>query len=69
MDDNQYTEIDTVRIYKETLDKFMAAHSDFIGSKLIYAPIRNIDDDGMAYFIKTCIEIKVSKCILSKSVC
>uniref|UniRef100_T1P9Q7 Adenosine deaminase n=1 Tax=Musca domestica TaxID=7370 RepID=T1P9Q7_MUSDO len=58
LDGNEYLEIYTVSVYKETLDKFMAANPNFIGSKLIYAPIRNINDAGMDHFIKTCIEIK-----------
>lgn len=59
LEGNTYTELDTVRIYKETLDKFMADHIDFIGSKMIYAPIRNTDADGLDKYIKVCVEIKV----------
>ncbi|XP_075164073.1 adenosine deaminase-like [Haematobia irritans] len=58
LDGNKFTELDTVDVYKQTLDKFMAAHPNFIGSKLIYAPIRNVDDAGMEHFLKTCITIK-----------
>ncbi|XP_061390444.1 adenosine deaminase 2-like, partial [Musca vetustissima] len=58
LDGNVYPEIYTVSVYKETLDTFMAANPNFIGSKLIYAPTRNINDEGMEHFIKTCIEIK-----------
>uniref|UniRef100_A0A1I8PKD4 Adenosine deaminase n=1 Tax=Stomoxys calcitrans TaxID=35570 RepID=A0A1I8PKD4_STOCA len=58
LDGNKYTEMDTVDIYKQTLDKFMAANPGFIGSKLIYAPLRNVDDATMEHFVRTCIEIK-----------
>ncbi|XP_037950031.1 adenosine deaminase 2-like isoform X5 [Teleopsis dalmanni] len=58
MDGKKYTELDTVKIYKDTLDKFMKDHPDFIGSKLIYAPLRNVDDAAFDKYICTCIEIK-----------
>lgn len=60
MEGSNYTEVDTVRIYKETLDRFMKDYPDFIGSKLIYAPIRNADDGSFDHYIKVCLEIKVS---------
>lgn len=52
--------MDTVKVYKETLDKFLGTHNEFIGSKLIYAPIRNADQNGIEHYIKVCKEIKVS---------
>ncbi|CAD7004412.1 unnamed protein product [Ceratitis capitata] len=60
LEDGNYTEMDTVRIYKETLDKFMADYPDFIGSKMIYAPLRNASPETVEKYISTCIEIKVS---------
>ncbi|XP_036336590.1 adenosine deaminase 2-like [Rhagoletis pomonella] len=59
LEDNEYTELDTVRIYKETLEKFMQDYPDFIGSKLIYAPIRNTSPTQVEEYIRICIEIKV----------
>uniref|UniRef100_A0A1A9WPY1 Adenosine deaminase n=1 Tax=Glossina brevipalpis TaxID=37001 RepID=A0A1A9WPY1_9MUSC len=58
LDGNNYTEIDTVKVYKETLDKFLVMHDEFIGSKLIYAPIRNADQNGIEHYINVCKEIK-----------
>lgn len=52
--------MDTVRIYSETLQKFKADFPDFIGSKMIYAPVRNMNDDVLDKYISICIEIKVS---------
>ncbi|XP_037939565.1 adenosine deaminase 2-like [Teleopsis dalmanni] len=58
MEGKEYTQLDTVRIYKETLDKFMTANADFIGSKLIYAPIRNANSSTLDEYIRICIDIK-----------
>ncbi|KAL9908893.1 adenosine deaminase 2-like isoform 1-T1 [Glossina fuscipes fuscipes] len=58
LDGNNYTEMDTVKVYKETLDKFLVTHNEFIGSKLIYAPIRNADQNGIEHYINVCKEIK-----------
>ncbi|XP_017059023.1 adenosine deaminase 2-A [Drosophila ficusphila] len=58
LDDTEFTPMDTVRIYVETLEKFKEDHPDFIGSRMIYAPIRNTDSEGVAAYIKTLIEIK-----------
>ncbi|XP_004526784.1 adenosine deaminase 2 [Ceratitis capitata] len=58
LEDGNYTEMDTVRIYKDTLDKFMADYPDFIGSKMIYAPLRNASPETVEKYISTCIEIK-----------
>ncbi|XP_065360984.1 adenosine deaminase 2-like [Calliphora vicina] len=58
LEGTNYTALDTVRIYKETLDKFMNNYPDFIGSKLIYAPIRNADNNSFEQYIKICLEVK-----------
>ncbi|XP_011183883.2 adenosine deaminase 2 [Zeugodacus cucurbitae] len=58
LDDGEYTELDTVRIYTETLEKFMKEYPDFIGSKMIYAPIRNTSPETVEQYIRICIEIK-----------
>ncbi|XP_034111474.1 adenosine deaminase 2 [Drosophila albomicans] len=55
-----YTPLDTVRIYVETLNDFMSKseNSAFIGSRMIYAPLRNTDTEGMLGYINTLKEIK-----------
>nr|XP_014096047.1 adenosine deaminase 2-like isoform X2 [Bactrocera oleae]XP_036222361.1 adenosine deaminase 2-like isoform X2 [Bactrocera oleae] len=60
LDDGEYTELDTVRIYKETLERFMNEYPDFIGSKMIYAPIRNASPETVEQYIRICIEIKAT---------
>ncbi|XP_052844155.1 adenosine deaminase 2-A [Drosophila gunungcola] len=58
LDGTQFTPMDTVRIYVETLEKFKEAHPDFIGSRMIYAPIRNTNSEGVTAYIETLKEIK-----------
>ncbi|XP_067647328.1 adenosine deaminase 2-like isoform X2 [Eurosta solidaginis] len=58
MDGNKYTTMHTVRVYNETLTKFMKDYPDFIGSKLIYAPLRDCDESTVPEYIKICTEIK-----------
>ncbi|KAH8266128.1 hypothetical protein KR038_006012, partial [Drosophila bunnanda] len=58
MEGTQYTPMDTVRIYVETLEKFKEAHPDFIGSRMIYAPLRNTNSQGMTSYIETLKEIQ-----------
>lgn len=50
-----------MRVYVETLQRFKAAsnHSDFIGSRMIYAPLRNTNAEGVGRYIETLKEIKV----------
>jgi len=59
LDGTEFTPMDTVRIYVETLEKFKDAHPDFIGSRMIYAPIRNTNPEGVSAYIETLKEIKV----------
>ncbi|KAM7358560.1 adenosine deaminase AGSA-like [Cochliomyia hominivorax] len=58
LENTKYTEVDTVRIYNETLERFMKNYPDFIGSKLIYAPLRNADNDSFDHYVKVLLEIK-----------
>ncbi|EDV40513.1 uncharacterized protein Dana_GF23892, isoform B [Drosophila ananassae] len=53
-----YTPLDTVRIYVETLEKFKEEHPDFIGSRVIYAPLRNTNSEGVLGYIETLKQIK-----------
>ncbi|XP_016955997.1 adenosine deaminase 2-A [Drosophila biarmipes] len=58
LDGTEFTPMDTVRIYVETVEKFKEAHPDFIGSRMIYAPIRNTNAEGVSAYIKTLKEMK-----------
>ncbi|KAL7733357.1 hypothetical protein ACLKA6_004850 [Drosophila palustris] len=60
MEGTVYTPLDTVRIYVETLQRFkdQPEHKDFIGSRLIYAPLRNTDPEGVLAYIVILKQIK-----------
>ncbi|EDW79986.2 uncharacterized protein Dwil_GK12327 [Drosophila willistoni] len=58
LEGTQFTQLDTVRIYVETLEKFKADHPDFIGSRMIYAPLRNTDAAGVSSYVETLKEIR-----------
>lgn len=61
MEGTEFTPLDTVRIYVQTLEKFMnhPDNKDFIGSRMIYAPLRNTDAAGVARYIETLKQVKV----------
>lgn len=59
LDGQMLTTRDTVAIYKRELERFMADHPDFIGSKLIYAPLRNVEPSVVEEYVKTTVELNV----------
>ncbi|EDW05052.1 GH18002 [Drosophila grimshawi] len=62
MEGTVYTPLDTVRIYVETLERFKSKpeHKDFIGSRLIYAPLRNTDPKGVLGYIEILKQVKAN---------
>ncbi|KAH8303635.1 hypothetical protein KR018_009187, partial [Drosophila ironensis] len=48
---------DTVNIYKSELERFMADNPNFIGSKLIYAPLRGVEPKVVEEYVKTATEL------------
>ncbi|BFG03860.1 adenosine deaminase 2 [Drosophila madeirensis] len=48
---------DTVQIYKDVLTRFKKDYPDFIGSKLIYAPLRHVQPEVVGQFVKECTEL------------
>ncbi|XP_046482153.1 adenosine deaminase 2 isoform X1 [Neodiprion pinetum] len=53
LDGNQYGPIEVARLYKETTERFVKDHPDFIGTRLIYAPLRNANDRQMDDYLTT----------------
>ncbi|XP_017863453.1 PREDICTED: adenosine deaminase CECR1 [Drosophila arizonae] len=62
MEGTEFTPLDTVRIYVQTLEKFMnhPDNKDFIGSRMIYAPLRNTDAAGVARYIEILKQVKAT---------
>lgn len=52
--------MDTAAVYQKTYQRFKKDYPDFIGSKMIYAPIRNVDNHTISKYIELAIELKVS---------
>ncbi|BFF99499.1 adenosine deaminase 2 [Drosophila madeirensis] len=48
---------DTVAIYQAEMERFKASHPDFIGSKLIYAPLRGVEPKVVEEYVKTAVEL------------
>ncbi|KAH8380432.1 hypothetical protein KR009_010677 [Drosophila setifemur] len=48
---------DTVALYKSELERFKSNHPDFIGSKLIYAPLRGVEPTVVEDYVKTAVEL------------
>lgn len=46
---------DTLAIYKSETERFMANNADFIGAKLIYAPLRSVDSKACEEYVQKCI--------------
>ncbi|XP_030572689.1 adenosine deaminase 2 [Drosophila novamexicana] len=49
---------DTVSIYKSETERFMANNPDFIGARLIYAPLRGVEPKVVDEYVQKCIALK-----------
>lgn len=46
-------------LYQETFDHFRQNHPNFSGAKIIYAPIRRIDNSTLSEYISLAHQLKV----------
>lgn len=56
---------DTLGIYVHVTEEFVAKHEDFIGVKLIYAPLRGVDPKVCEEYVEKCVALKVGILISS----
>lgn len=49
----EYGPIETAQVHKEVVDRFLKDHPDFIDIKLIYAPLRAVDEKRVDYYMET----------------
>ncbi|XP_014238435.1 adenosine deaminase 2-like [Trichogramma pretiosum] len=57
LDGKQYGPIEVARIYKQVADRFCRDYPDFVGVKLIYAPLRNVQERQLEEFLSTAREL------------
>lgn len=60
LEGNLYGELEVAAMYLETAEEFMVAYPDFLGVKLIYAPIRNVNEETMAHYIEVARGLKAN---------
>jgi adenosine deaminase CECR1 len=48
-----------VALYEEAFDRFTRDHPDFGGAKIIYAPVRRVDNDTMDRYMALASQLKV----------
>ena len=60
LDGNSYDEIDVVQIMYEATIQFKKTHPKFMGSRIIYAPIRIADQTRFAHYMSVMKTLHVS---------
>lgn len=71
LDGNLYNEVDVAQIYYDATIEFQKTHPKFMGAKIIYAPIRIVDDERFDHYIEVSKTLNVSeteKCSLNSNV-
>lgn len=58
LDGKNYTKDDSVQMYVDMLKTFKEGHPEFIGSKFIYAPMKNVPDATIQEYLKTMVELE-----------
>lgn len=58
LEGNVYTSVDTATSYKKTVDKFIDDYPDFFGAKLVYSPLRKVDQKTVSNYVEIAKEIK-----------
>lgn len=53
-----YGPIETCRMYIDVLRDFKQSHPDFAGSKFIYAPIREVNDETFSTYLPIMLELQ-----------
>lgn len=50
----------TLKVFEDQLAKFQAEHSDFIGARVIYSPLRHVSPQRMTSLVELCTQLNVS---------
>ncbi|XP_017863454.1 PREDICTED: adenosine deaminase CECR1 [Drosophila arizonae] len=57
LDGSKLSMENTVQIYKAETERFLKHHPDFIGAKLIYAPLRGVQSKVVEKYVEDCIAL------------
>lgn len=58
LDGNIYEGAEVVQIYYDAVNEFKKENPGFIGSKMIYAPVRKVDDETFAEYMKMILQLQ-----------
>ncbi|KAH0949286.1 hypothetical protein HN011_003508 [Eciton burchellii] len=58
LDGRTYGPVELIEIHKNVIDRFVKDHPDFIGAKLIYAPVRAVDARTVDHYLETMTQLK-----------
>jgi adenosine deaminase CECR1 len=58
LDGIKYGPLEVAQIYVDVLKEFKSSHPDFVGSKLIYAPVRGINDETFNTYLPIMRKLK-----------
>jgi hypothetical protein len=47
------------QLYKDTFDRFKSDNPDFSGAKIIFAPLRRVDNATMTRYVELASQLKV----------
>lgn len=53
--------IQVAQLYKETFDRFRNDHPDFSGAKIIFSPVRRINNQTLSKHLELAIQLTVFK--------
>lgn len=60
MDGTRLPVQETLKVYQDQVQKFQADHSDFIGARVIYSPLRHVSPERMSSLVELCTQLNVS---------
>ena len=59
LDGSFLTQVQVIQLYKDTFDRFKTDYPDFTGAKIIFAPLRRVDNATMTSYVQLASQLKV----------
>lgn len=60
---------ESLNIYRDKLKQFQADHPDFIGTRVVYSPLRHVSPERMASLVELCTQLNVSTLVRPAGCC